>query len=343
MISYSPGIVSRIQTKKHERLQIISTLENLMQKHHGKVFRMPRAGESVVLLLSGGLDSVVLWGMLLGKYKLRVYPVFLIRGKRSDNTQEERAIDHYAGLYKQLFASVYTPPHKFKLDAPDLYDPHRNMIAYLHSGVIMRYVQPDGTLSLDFNFGHFSSFLFTGFLYTRFLNARENLHIRTIFSGATFSDGAPYRSLTAARSITLSFRALSGEPDWQYTSLAYEPSIRSLLTKSDLITWANNNGIELDRSWSCGLKKRRQCGACLACHLRQRAFKEAGVQDNTRYGNDLWKLGRITPGGILRRMRHIGRLTLDLTMGKRKSLDDQPPEGSATYKPPRMTKIQLKV
>lgn len=343
MISYSPSIVSRIRTKKHERLQIISTLENLMQKHHGKVFRMPRAGEPVVLLLSGGLDSIVLWGMLLKKYKLHVYPVFLMRGKRYENKQEEGAIDYYAGLYKGLFGSAYRPPHKLVFNVPDLFDPHKNMITYLHSGVIMRHVQQDGTLSLNFNFGHFSSFLFTGFLYTRFLNARENLNIRTIFSGATFSDGAPYRSLTAARSITLSFRALSGENDWQYTSLAYEPSINSLLTKSDLIAWANNNGIELDRSWSCGHQKRKQCGICLACHLRQRAFKEAGVLDNTRYGLGLWGLSVVKLTELLRRARHFGRLAFDQLVGEQRSVKNRPPDSKANYSPPSMTKIQLKV
>lgn len=272
-----------LYSKKWENVKTMSGVERILRDRRGYVFRMPQPGQPVILLLSGGLDSIISWAILLKKYQLKVYPVFLIRGKRREEKREESAIDYYAMMYEQKYAATYIPPHKLTISMPEFIDPYKDLIGYLHPQVIVDNLLPDGSLKTSFSLGHFSLFPYIGFLYAKFLHARENVDAKTIFCGTTYSDSSSYRSLTSARSIMLTLGLLSGEGNWQYTSVAYEPTIRSLLTKSDLIRWASVEQIPLDRAWTCTQRKQLQCGECLACLSRKHAFREAGIADMTSY------------------------------------------------------------
>lgn len=278
-------MMKSLYSKKWENVKVMRGVERILREKRGFVFRMPSPGQPVILLLSGGLDSIISWAILLKRYQLKVFPVYLIRGKRSDGKREEYAIDYYAAKYKEKYSTMYNPPHKLPVSMFEFTDPYNDLIGYLHPQVIIDNLLPDGSLKPSFVLGHFSLFPFLGFLYAKFLHAREYIDAKTIFCGTTFSDNVSYRSLTSARSTMLTLNLLSGENNWQYTSVAYEPTIRSLLTKSDLIRWASEEGIPLDRAWTCIRRNKLQCGDCLACISRKRAFQEAGVADLTPYGH----------------------------------------------------------
>ncbi|MEM2878468.1 MAG: 7-cyano-7-deazaguanine synthase QueC [Candidatus Hadarchaeales archaeon] len=57
------------------------------------------------------------------------------------------------------------------------------------------------------------------------------------------------------------------------------------LRKSDVIKLAAELGIPLEQTWSCYLSEKLHCGACESCMNRKRAFKEAGLEDRTKYSS----------------------------------------------------------
>ncbi len=55
------------------------------------------------------------------------------------------------------------------------------------------------------------------------------------------------------------------------------------MRKSDVIKKAAELGVPLENTWSCYLDGPKHCGHCESCVNRKKAFKEAGVQDPTKY------------------------------------------------------------
>ena len=60
-----------------EDVTVMRKLNSIFIKKRGYDFKMPAPGTPVLLLVSGGLDSIMLWFNLLNTYKLKVYPIHL--------------------------------------------------------------------------------------------------------------------------------------------------------------------------------------------------------------------------------------------------------------------------
>jgi len=58
------------------------------------------------------------------------------------------------------------------------------------------------------------------------------------------------------------------------------------LRKSDIAREADRLGLDSGESWSCydPLPDGRACGQCDSCRLRRAGFQEAGLEDGTKYG-----------------------------------------------------------
>jgi len=58
------------------------------------------------------------------------------------------------------------------------------------------------------------------------------------------------------------------------------------LKKSEIAQEAARLGLDTGQSWSCydPLENGRACGVCDSCRLRQAGFEEAGLDDGTQYG-----------------------------------------------------------
>ena len=60
----------------------IKIYEQLLKKKRGYISRIEK-GSPVVLLVSGGLDSMVTYARLLKDFELTIYPLYISRGQRN--------------------------------------------------------------------------------------------------------------------------------------------------------------------------------------------------------------------------------------------------------------------
>ena len=61
-------------------------------------------------------------------------------------------------------------------------------------------------------------------------------------------------------------------------------------TKSEILKLGNELGVPLEKTWSCRAETDEgaiHCGKCIGCKRRRSAFKEAQLEDKTRYNTDL--------------------------------------------------------
>jgi len=95
---------------------------------------------------------------------------------------------------------------------------------------------------------------------------------------STFPDCSPEFTLALELAVNLGFGRY--ERGIKFHSPAMEG-----LSKADLIRRFkfSNFPNELFETWSCYNNGEKQCGKCLACQLRRRAFRDAGVEDLTGY------------------------------------------------------------
>ena len=57
------------------------------------------------------------------------------------------------------------------------------------------------------------------------------------------------------------------------------------ISKADIVLIGKKNGVAMENTWSCYDRQEVQCGICVACKARKAAFKEAEVVDPTTYAN----------------------------------------------------------
>lgn len=58
------------------------------------------------------------------------------------------------------------------------------------------------------------------------------------------------------------------------------------LTKAEIVCYGAELGVPFAQTWSCYGAGPLHCGACLACAVRRAAFTEAGVPDPTQYAEE---------------------------------------------------------
>ena len=59
----------RLASRQYENIALIKTIEAFFKQKRGHVFKMPPSGTAVILLVSGGLDSTIIWEILLKYYR----------------------------------------------------------------------------------------------------------------------------------------------------------------------------------------------------------------------------------------------------------------------------------
>jgi tRNA(Ile)-lysidine synthase TilS/MesJ len=98
------AFAKKILDNPNEDLVLIETIEDYLKKKRGYVTKPPEKNESVILLLSGGIDSIVAWYVLMAYYKAKVYPITRIMGKLDPTLH---VVIKFSNIYRKKFPKLF--------------------------------------------------------------------------------------------------------------------------------------------------------------------------------------------------------------------------------------------
>ncbi|HCC84804.1 MAG TPA: hypothetical protein DEP87_03925 [Candidatus Pacebacteria bacterium] len=278
----------KILSREHEDFGVIKHIETELKRKRGWVFQLPKPEQPVVLLLSGGLDSIVAWHLLMKKYGLMVYPLVINKGMKRTHL-EMRSVKYYSKLYQKLFPDLYQAPFHINLPLTEISIGQAVFTEKVHPLVILENLTDSAALKLSLSLGSSILTPFVAKLYAQFLYSTQHLTIKTIFCAVTKGDGenslVPEQTFTALRTMMWSLCVLTRDYEWQYASVALEKELGNFLSKADLIAWADQHQIPLEHTWTCYHPSIDQthCGECITCSDRIKSFEKVGVIDRTIY------------------------------------------------------------
>lgn len=289
--------ISKLKNKKYENIEVINYVEKYLLKKRGYVFQMPPKSSPVILLLSGGLDSTIVWAIFLKIYKYQVYPVFFHRVE-GRHKKEWASVQYFYNILKKdeprncikpINLSVTLPPKELEYDDQNAKDIHgMTILDTLDLNTFTSPLISTGVLPYTYPF--------LGTAYSRYLFYKFNIKIFHIFSSVTPDDGdlIPSQSFTALRSTMLDMCIATADYSWQFASYLYEKEIGHYLEKWKLIQIGNKLNLPLEKTWSCIYNRKFQCGnRCISCYNRKTGFKKARINDKTIY-LDNWRFNKIS-------------------------------------------------
>lgn len=277
---------SLTDSKNTEDFYILSKINHIFKRKRGDIFYMPQKKEPVILLLSGGLDSICLWNYLMSRYGLNVYPLHC-----SNLNKQSLGVNKSLTIFSKIFKKTYPDlfHEVFFINNQSLFSfknvKNKKNILYDLSLIIPNLIydtkqkkQYVGLTSRPAGLGYLT---FAGFEYVHKLRYEKGLPVKTLFIGIVPED-RPTRTSSPAllRSLNLTLCLMSGSFQWQFIS-PFELN----LSKKGLVKWALKKNLPLDIAWSCVKSEKIHCGECPNCELRKEAFKKAGFLDKTDYQN----------------------------------------------------------
>ena len=214
-----------------------------------------------VVLLSGGMDSCVMAAMAAQHYR----PAFLHSsyGQRTE-ARERRAFEKIADWFNvdlrlRIDQSYMTGIGGSALTDHSIDVPCADLVA-VEDGIIPPTYVP-------FRNAHFLSAA---------VSWAEVIGARKIFIGAVEQDSSGYPDCRPAYYEVFGDLINAGtKPE---TTIEIETPLISL-SKAEIIRQGLALGAPLDLTWSCYQSSDIACGVCDSCHLRRRAFEQAGVED----------------------------------------------------------------
>lgn len=283
----SQDIFRRLKENPIEDVDTIQQIESYLRQKRGYVFRMPKPGEPVILMLSGGADSVSICDILLRKYRLQVYPLHLRRGQLRMPV-EERSVSYFSKYFSQQFPQQYhreqiiqtfIPPLEFRFDITK----HAYTVVDEKTKQLMG-IPLYTTLSAAY-----------AVQYAAYLEREKNVRIRTISYGFVNDDGRAfkYETLTFLRLATYHICNVMNDHDWQITALPIEKNLGHYFGKPALFTWCAKHHVPISKSFSCMEPHIFHCGECYYCLQRKKAMADAGITDRTFYINSHYRLRRL--------------------------------------------------
>ncbi|AKM81041.1 MAG: hypothetical protein UT13_C0001G0077 [Candidatus Pacebacteria bacterium GW2011_GWF2_38_9] len=274
-----------IKKRKLEDPKKIKAFEKILKDERGYVFKMPKRGSNVILMASGGLDSMVVWGILMKEYGLNVYPITFDRGEKKRN-REFAAFKYFDKFYQKKFPKNYRKFLDLDVGQDQISIKIEDGVKDLREETLLNNFRDD-LMFFNPSLGVFTILPLFARSYAMYLNAIKGLKINTIFCAVTANDGEliAHQTLTSLRSIMCNMCVSIKDYSWQFLSICLEPEINSFIKKSDLVKWGEDNSLPLEKSWSCYHAKKYQCGGdnCIACEARRKAYLEAKIEDRTIY------------------------------------------------------------
>jgi 7-cyano-7-deazaguanine synthase in queuosine biosynthesis len=281
-------ILNFIKNNPLENIDVVESIEKLLIEKRKYIVKMPKKRSEVALLLSGGIDSIVSWAILLKDYQLKVHPIFIKTGQKR-NTYELMSVNFFSDFFKRKYPDLYVEPFKitFPTSTPEISKMMRkNLSKNIHPEVLKKNFDPvTNTIIINRKYLFPAFFPYPATLAVLFFELHKNIKIRTIFCSILPTDGLynSSQTFTSIMSTTLSLCSYTNDFTWQLISICFDKNLGFFLNKEDLILWAYQNSIPIENTYSCFKGKKFNCGECIACNVRKEAFKKAGVYDKTIY------------------------------------------------------------
>jgi len=275
--------------KNFEDPEVLSRLEAILKDKRGYNFKMPLKNSPVILVVSGGLDSITLWFQLLNKYKLQVYPIHFLTPHSV--LGERLSVNFFYNYFKKRFPELTRPVKFIKLHFnfsfinPGNRQIFNNNFPLLVKNLFYNKKTREKKVFVRNYPVRWASYMTAAYEYGLELQVKK-IPVHTIFTGTMPNDALVSResTLTVLKAVNVFLCSIFGDWDWQITA-PVEKKHKFFYWKQDFIKIGHKNSIPLGKTWSCGDYRYifRQCGLCPTCRLRQWNFKEAGIKDKTSY------------------------------------------------------------
>lgn len=273
-----------------EDTKVLTSLNSIFSESRGYSFRMPKAGTAVLLIVSGGLDSTMLWFHLLHKYKLQVYPIFFRSAFMSkfDIPGERQSVQYFSTLFGKMFPNQ-SFPIQFKSLELNFSLTNKANISILKENwrIALSNARQNksgylSTYLLDYP-TRFARYILSAYEHGLSLQAK-GVQVSDIFIGVVPEDANIGRepTLTVLRSLNLFLCLVLGDWKWQVNA-PIDKKGGFYFSKSNSIKVGVRHNLPLEKTWSCVRQFPVHCGFCNACRYRNTSFVAAGMQDKTAY------------------------------------------------------------
>ena len=275
---------------KNEDEQNLKILNEVLIAKRKSPFVMPPEGSAVIVLFSGGIDSVSLVSLLIEKYNYKVYPLYY--KLNIINTNQYKAIDYFDKYFLKRYPNNFIPVKKRNLynifsfrDTSSFQEKVWKNIHLVSESV--SYYPATGNYQMFFpnnptRLGHYS---FGAYDYYLELKYKYGINAYTALVAMTASDLLMREcNESTLRAINIAVCSVTGDYTFQFTAPIEKLSSFSY-TKKQLAFLAKKYGVPLEHSWSCVFRAKYHCGKCQSCQERKFLFKDLYLTDTTRYIN----------------------------------------------------------
>ena len=241
---------------------------------------MPAPGSTVAAMMSGGLDTTVVIGLLLKKYKLNIIPFYFERyWPGDDNSKTLSAAQEIFSLYQREY-----PNQLEDLNILTSFFPSKEVVVDLEK-IVWEEISAKKTKNvkgMPFELDFFIQVIIT------YLRTYKREEVKTVFLGINVNDTRylNHHRLTALRALMLQTCVELNDFDWQISSLPIEETLGFFLDKNDLLEIGNKNNFPIFESVTCRKGNRFHCGICPLCAGRKEAFLKTHIKDQTIYESE---------------------------------------------------------
>lgn len=260
-------IRERVAKAQRNYTKDLTAVEQILTNERGYVSKVPN-NEPVVVLMSGGLDSIIMVDKIIEDWNVTVHPLYIRRNSTSQK-HEEKAFDFFVNFYQKKFGDNFKDPKKIKYEIPP-----RNMKEGFPKAMRLTVGHPLRNSTMQN----------LAVMYAVSLQG-SGINAKTIFSGSVYEDNTePELGLLSLRTQTLNTCVNLADWEWQITSPLTDPYLADRpIAKTDLIEYAIRKFIPLERTRSCFSSEKYADGTCNACKKRLMAFEHLKIKDPARY------------------------------------------------------------
>ncbi|MEM3564325.1 MAG: 7-cyano-7-deazaguanine synthase [Candidatus Jordarchaeaceae archaeon] len=236
----------------------INQISQILREKRGYVFEKP-LGEYVIILFSGGMDSTSLIDMVIKKWDCKVILLYFRRGSRNQKW-EEKAVEYFYEFYKER-----SPQNIVELVKLEIQIPSKVNKQYLDETrkKVMGLPMRNATMWCN------------AVTQAVYLSGKYNEEVRTVLVGSVKEDtNSPESGYLSILSQNLHTCICLGIWNFQFGAPLMDDSFRpGGFSKADLVRYAKENAIPLEKTRSCFEDTEEPCGKCLACQNRIAAFQ----------------------------------------------------------------------